>query len=767
MKKTLLFVFLLLVSNSFFAQITTPPDLTVCGLSGGGVFDLTVNQPIILSTVSNPNNYLVTYHETQMDAENNTSTIPNPSSYTNISNQQTIFVRVENNENSEVIYTSFVLFVIESPILSATELFWCDPFELPIYNLLEPYPELTNIFFILSFHESLSDAESDINPISDPVSYIPINFPTQILYARVRSLQNGCVSINTLTLNTNDCPPNCLPPTDISASNLTSNSLTLNWSSTLNTTSWQIAVLPFGNEPSNTDFITAQTSPFTITGLVENTCYSFFIQSICIPGQIGFETSSWSEPLDLCLIDCTNNGQCPEQLNLIAFVDENNNGTKEDDEILFNSGSFVYEINDSGDTIYGNSGNGNFTIFEPNPNNSYDFNFEVNEALSTYFSSTSTYTDISAPSGSGTSTYYFPITIIQPYADVSVTLFSNSQPRPGFTFTTTIAIKNNGYSTVPFGNISFTKDNDVTIISVSEISIVSTATGFDYSYSDLAPFETRYVTVTMQVPTIPTVNLGDILTNSVTVEAIENEVNLANNTSALSQIIIGSYDPNDKNESHGGKIVFADFTADNYLYYTIRFENTGTASAEFIRIEDTLESRLDETTFEMLNASHQYNVRRTDNQLVWNFFDIDLPPTIENAQLSQGFVHFKIKPKPGFAIGDVIENTAEIYFDYNPPIITNTIETEFVENLSVTDFSLSTVVLYPNPMKDSFQIQLNGNDSIQQVSIYDVIGKRIYYIENLNLNSTSVEVSSFNQGIYLVEVLTSSSHKLVNKIIKQ
>ncbi|RAR50313.1 DUF7619 domain-containing protein [Flavobacterium lacus] len=768
MKKTLLFVFLLLVSNSFFAQITTPPDLTACGLGGGALFDLTINQPIILSTVSNPNDYTVTYHETQSDAENNTTAIGNPSSFLNIINPQTIFVRVENIETSETEFTSFDLIANQNPSPMAASLFWCDPEELAIYNLDQATPQITNGASSLNvnFFVTMADAQFNINAIVNN-DYVPILFPVQILFARVEDNFTGCFAITTLTLNTNNCQPTCLPPTDLSLTNLTSNSLTLNWSTTLNTISWQIAVLPFGNEPSNTDFITVQTSPFTITGLVENTCYSFFIRSICIPGQIGFETSSWSEPLDFCLIDCTNNGQCPEQLNLIAFVDENNNGIKDDDEILFNSGSFVYEINDSGETIYGNSGNGNFSIFEPNPDNSYDFSFEVNEAFSTYFSSTTTYSDITAPTGSGTSTYYFPITITQPYADVSVTLFANSQPRPGFTYTNTIAIKNNSYTTVPFGNISFTKDNDVTIISVSEISIVSTATGFDYSYSDLAPFETRYVTVTMQVPTIPTVNLGDILTNSVSIEAIENEVNLANNTSTLSQVVIGSYDPNDKNESHGGKIVFADFTADDYLYYTIRFENTGTAAAEFIRIEDTLENGLDETTFEMLNASHPYNVRRTDNQLVWHFFDIDLPPTILDPSLSQGFIHFKIKPKPGFAIGDVIENTAEIYFDYNPPIITNTIETEFVENLSVADFSVSTVVLYPNPTNDSFQIKLNGNDAIQQISVYDVVGKRIYYSGNLNLNSASVELSSFNQGIYLVEVLTSSNQKLVNKIIKQ
>jgi uncharacterized repeat protein (TIGR01451 family) len=770
MKKTLLFVFLLLVSNSFFAQITTPPDLTACGLGGAAAFDLTINQPIILSTVSNPIDYTVTYHETQSDADNNTTAITNPTSYININNPQIIYVRVENSQTSEVEFTYFELQLNQIPNPSSAELFWCDPNELPIYNLAEAIPQITNgaSSLTVSFYETLIEAELNSNPIPNN-TYVPLQFPVEILFVRAEDSLTGCFATTTLTLNTHNCNLDCQSAVNLTANNITDTSTTITWSSLPESANvpayWSLILVPYGEPFNGANNLITQTPNFTFTSLIPNTCYSVYVSSHCfINGTVAL---SMTDPLHFCTIDCTNNGQCPEQLNLIAFVDENNNGTKEEDEILFNSGSFVYEINNSGETIYGNSGNGNFTIFESNPDNSYDFSFEVNDALAAYFSSTATYSNITASEGSGLSTYYFPITSIQPYADVSVTLFANSQPRPGFTYTNTIAIKNNSYTTVPFGNISFTKDNDVTIISISEISIVSTATGFDYSYSDLAPFETRHLTVTMQVPTMPTVNLGDVLTNSVSIEAIENEVNLTNNTFSLSQVVVGSYDPNDKNESHGGKIVFADFTTDDYLYYTIRFENTGTAAAEFIRIEDTLENGLDETTFEMLNASHQYNVRRTDNQLIWNFLDIDLPPTIEDAELSQGYIHFKIKPKPGFALGDVIENTAEIYFDYNPPIITNTMETEFVENLSVSDFSVSTVVLYPNPTKNNFQIQLSGSDFIEQISVFDVLGKRIYKQNMIESNSASVDASTFNEGIYLVEITTTSNQRILKKIVKQ
>lgn len=677
-------------------------------------------------------------------------------------------------DNTSGCQSQFVSFYFDNinPNVGQANLFFCDPMELPIYELDESIPQLignSTESYTITYFTSQSDAIANINALPSSV-YVPTIQPIQILFARVMLNVSGCFSITTVTLNTNNCSPVCPTPIQLNLTNITSSSATLNWSIDPNSNTspsyWQVSVNPLGQEANiNTSIVSTQ-AIFTLTGLLQNTCYSIYVRSICLNNGTS-QISDWSAPLEFCTVDCTNNGQCPEQLELIAFLDQNNNGSKDAGEPLFNKGSFAYQINNSAETIYGYSGNGVYNLFVSNTSNSYDISFEVNDDYAAYFSSSTTYSDITAPTGSGSTTYYFPIQTIQEYNDISVFIFANSQPRPGFTYTNTIVIKNNGFTSIPFGTLTFTKDNALSIISVSEISIVSSLTGFEYSFADLLPFETRYITVVFQVPTIPTINLGDVIINSVSIEPLNAEPILTNNNYSLSQVVVGSYDPNDKNESHGGKIVFADFTAEDYLYYTIRFENTGTFPAEFIRIEDTLENQLDESSFEMIDASHPYTVRRIDNQLVWNFININLPPTIQNPVLSQGYLLFRIKPKPGFAIGSIIENTAEIYFDYNPAIITNTHETEFVENLSVADFSNSTVVLYPNPVKDSFQVQLNVNNSIQQISIYDFVGKRIYYKENVQLNSISVDVNNFNRGIYLVEVITTSNQKLVNKIIKQ
>ena len=199
----------------------------------------------------------------------------------------------------------------------------------------------------------------------------------------------------------------------------------------------------------------------------------------------------------------------------------------------------------------------------------------------------------------------------------------------------------------------------MTIYAISQTGVTTTSNGFTYDFTDLAHNEIRTITVTLQVPTIPTVNLGDWLSNTASIQ-INGDAHVPNNTSTLTQMVVGSYDPNDKAESHGGRIVFNDFTSNDYLYYTIRFENTGTANAEFIRVEDLLDPDLDETTFEMLNASHPVNTRRENNQLTWHFYNIDLPPTVTHPNDSHGYVHFRIKPKAGYALGDVVPNAIEM-----------------------------------------------------------------------------------------------------------
>lgn len=580
---------------------------------------------------------------------------------------------------------------------------------------------------------------------------------TGCLTFRFRS--NGSITNPGWTSDITCAPQPCLVPTNLSLSNITNTSVILSWANSSFYGS-EVLVLPYGSPtPTNTTAgILVNGTSIYLNNLTLNDCYSFYVKNGC--------SGIWSTPISYCMLSCANNAQCSESLDLIAFLDANNNGVKDVGENNFMHGNFVYEINNSGAPINGYSNSGTFLIFDSNSNNSYNLNFVVNQNLISYYSSSGAYTNINIPTGSGTNTYYFPITQLQPYNDLEIFIIPNFNPRPGFSYGNTILYRNNGIQSVPSGTITFTKSPLVTISNISVSGTTSTPTGFNYTFNNLNPSEIRYLYVDMQVPTIPTVNLGDLLTNSVTIEPLNDTFPL-NNAATLSQIVVGSYDPNDKCESHGGKIALNEFSSNDYLTYTIQFENTGTANAEFIRVEDELNPLLNTNSVEMINSSHDYNLKRIGNKLIWYFYDINLPPsTSANPLLGHGFVQFKIKPNSGYSVGTIIPNKADIYFDYNPPIITNTFETEFVQSLKVDTFENNDFALYPNPTNTSIIVSLNDkNNLIQQLQIIDVLGKSIKEVKTNASKEIKVDVSDLSKGVYLVEILSEKNIKTTKKLV--
>jgi len=444
---------------------------------------------------------------------------------------------------------------------------------------------------------------------------------------------------------------------------------------------------------------------------------------------------------------------------LNAFLDTNNNGIQDSGENNFNFGNFQYEINSSGSNSVASS-NGMYYIQESNPANSYTFSYVLSGSFSTFYSvSPASYNNITFSPGSGVTIYNFPVTQL-PYSEALVYIIPNgAPPRPGFIHTNTIYYYNRGNQTISNGTLSYTKPNAVTITSVSETGISSNANGFTFNFTNLQPNEIRHIDINMAVPTIPTVQLGDLLTSNATLSNLSADTNSGNNTYTFTQTIVGSYDPNDKTESHGGKIVHAAFGSNDYLTYTIQFENTGTYAAENVKINDILDTKLDETSVKMIHASHPYLLSSSGNNLNWNFNGIDLAPS------GKGHVTFQIKPKVGYAIGDIIPNTASIYFDFNPAIVTNIYNTEFVTTMSVSEFNGGKFVVYPNPTKGQINITSINTETIQTISITDILGK-IILEQNFASTNATINIAHLMSGIYFLAV-ESNQQKNVIKIVKQ
>jgi uncharacterized repeat protein (TIGR01451 family) len=452
-------------------------------------------------------------------------------------------------------------------------------------------------------------------------------------------------------------------------------------------------------------------------------------------------------------------------IKLNAFLDNNNNGVQDNNEPNYTQGTFGYTINS--EPIHNvNTSTGELYLYESNPATVYNLSYNIdtnnNFCGSQYLVATSSFSNVTVAPGSGITTYNFPITVV-PCDDVAIYLYAGGNPRPGFIYYNYITYTNEG-NQVASGTINFTRDSALTLLSNSE-NAPMTADGFSYNYTNLNPGESRVISVAMQVPTIPTVTLGQSLTNSLNITPADG--NPSNNASTLTRNIVGSYDPNDKTESHGGKILHSGFTANDYLTYTIRFENTGTAEAINIRVNDILDEKLDPTSIKMVRASHPYVLDRVGNNLTWRFDGVNLPPSIPGDEVTgHGYIVFQIKPASGFAIGDIIPNTADIFFDFNPAIVTNTCTTEFVPFLGVNVFESDTFEYYPNPTSDSVTFNLkNTSTAIETIEVMDVLGKTLL-IKTNNYSNASIDLSSLSKGVYLVKVKAAGQEKTV-KITKK
>lgn len=455
----------------------------------------------------------------------------------------------------------------------------------------------------------------------------------------------------------------------------------------------------------------------------------------------------------------------PDRIVLVAYIDENSNGVFDSGESLFPSGKFVYQQNDSGTDIFGYSPTGQFPLYDTNSANSYDFAYELLPLYAPYYDSgTTTFTNISIPVGSGTQFLYFPIISTTRYSDIAITISPMSPPRPGLTYVNRITYKNTG-TAVGDGTITFAKPAQITTFTTTQAGVINNVSGFTYNYTGLQPNETRSFNVTMTVPANLPVNT--LLTDTALITA-NDDFDLTNNSSSNTQIVVASYDPNDKMESRGKTIPFNQFAQDDYFIYTIRFQNTGTANAIDVRIEDILDGQIDPTSILMVNASHNYTLKRTGTQLVWEFKNIFLPPSSLNETGSIGFVQFKVRLNPGFQAGDIIPNGASIYFDTNPPILTNIFSSKFIVPLDVSTFDTNSLVLYPNPATNTVQIDLiNTSEELSKVVFYDILGKSVKTVSTVAADNVSVDVSDLSKGVYLVEITSDTNLTVTRKLIIQ
>lgn len=183
-------------------------------------------------------------------------------------------------------------------------------------------------------------------------------------------------------------------------------------------------------------------------------------------------------------------------------------------------------------------------------------------------------------------------------------------------------------------------------------------------------------------------------------------------------LVTNSFDPNDKQALPTGFGAENNIFANTDLEYMIRFQNTGTDTAFRVVLLDTLSALLDPATFRPGASSHPYRYELTENGVLrFTFQPIALPHSSVNEPGSNGFVTFRIAQKRDLPVGTRIENRAGIYFDFNLPVITNTVfhtvHAPWLKLVSVDQPGVTpmlTFQAFPNPFAEQVTVQLEGEE---------------------------------------------------------
>ncbi|MCB0820357.1 MAG: T9SS type A sorting domain-containing protein [Bacteroidetes bacterium] len=223
--------------------------------------------------------------------------------------------------------------------------------------------------------------------------------------------------------------------------------------------------------------------------------------------------------------------------------------------------------------------------------------------------------------------------------------------------------------------------------------------------------------------------------------------------------IIGAFDPNDKFAWPFGVGNTSRIERTDELEYRIRFQNTGSDTAFTVVLVDTLSEYLDIETLRFTGNSHPYTYTLEDRTLTVRFENILLPDSASSPQGSIGYIRFALEQVEDNPVDYVVENFADIYFDFNEAIRTNSAIRTVGETAlsSGNNLNKQTLTIYPNPARNQVFISLQADAAkTGTLELFDMYGKLVR-VSNIILNNPNrIELTGLSSGIYFVKINSDS-----------
>lgn len=441
----------------------------------------------------------------------------------------------------------------------------------------------------------------------------------------------------------------------------------------------------------------------------------------------------------------------------IVFRDFNYNNQYDAGDTPY-TGSFV-EVTPSAYSVITNA-NGQFRAYLDS--GTYQFSVPV---IPMYYNAAQPLTEITFNGNNITSTVEVPIVPTPNINDIEIEFFAEG---PIVLVEPTIhhVVVENVGTTIQDVNVSISPLNLPYGVGDIVASSGLTLSGGNYETTivGMQPGDTAHYTITYYTPISFLLNVGDIGATAAAITTTNTDVTPLNNSQSFSQTVLASYDPNIKIVQEPFNLDYYNLDDLDYIHYTIHFQNEGNYPATNVRISDEIEDDLVLESIRIIHASDSVYATIQNRTIHFHFDSIMLVAKSVDEFESRGYVHFKLKRDSALTLGDSIINRAEIYFDFNPAIITNDAENIVVDDVSVTELiNKPSLILYPNPAVDQFTL-LNFPKNVHEIIFYDQLGSIVMTVAvapNEN-GSVLLPFSGIAPGTYIMKIGT-----IINKVVIQ
>lgn len=297
---------------------------------------------------------------------------------------------------------------------------------------------------------------------------------------------------------------------------------------------------------------------------------------------------------------------------------------------------------------------------------------------------------------------------------------------------------------------------------VSANATPATVNGNTITWNMTGLDNTGYPFISVTLNAVGTLSIGDTVMNHLSITPTTGDLNPINNQFLLVDSVRSSFDPNEKHVSP-----LRDIAQGELLTYTINFENLGNDTAFNIHILDELSAHLDAATFKAIASSHPMSTQIIEVNGV-KTLRVDFP-NIHLADASapnhnKGFITYQINARTGLPLGTNIHNTADIYFDINPAIVTNTTTNIIPNPNSIQDWATAKrMTVFPNPTNDVLFIE--GMDQFKQIHIINAMGQQVS-THNVKVGANNLSVATLASGIYFLKA-TGNDGVYMQKFVKQ